>query len=123
MAFIYSEPSHTFSEYLLIPGYTSEECIPDRVSLKTPLVKFRKGQEECPITLNIPMTSAIMQSVSNDTLAIALAKEGGISFIFGSQSIESQAEMVRRVKNYKAGFVVSASTLPPDHTLADVLDL
>ena len=123
MAFIYSEPSHTFSEYLLIPGYTSEECIPDRVSLKTPLVKFRKGQEECPITLNIPMTSAIMQSVSNDTLAIALAKEGGISFIFGSQSIESQAEMVRKVKNYKAGFVVSASNLTPDHTLADVLNL
>ena len=123
MAFIYSEPSHTFSEYLLIPGYTSEECIPDRVILKTPLVKFRKGQEECPITLNIPMTSAIMQSVSNDTLAIALAKEGGISFIFGSQSIESQAEMVRKVKNYKAGFVVSASNLTPDHTLADVLNL
>ena len=123
MAYIYPEPSHTFSEYLLIPGYTSEECIPDRVSLKTPLVKYRKGQGECPITLNIPMTSAIMQSVSNDTLAIALAKEGGISFIFGSQSIESQAEMVRRVKNYKAGFVVSASNLTPEHTLADVLNL
>ena len=123
MAFIYSEPSHTFSEYLLIPGYTSEDCIPDRVSLKTPLVKFRKGEEECPISLNIPMTSAIMQSVSNDSLAIALAKEGGISFIFGSQSIESQAEMVRKVKNYKAGFVVSASNLTPEHTLADVLDL
>ena len=123
MAYIYPEPSHTFSEYLLIPGYTSEDCIPDRVSLKTPLVKYRKGQEECPITLNIPMTSAIMQSVSNDTLAIALAKEGGISFIFGSQSIESQAEMVRKVKNYKAGFVVSASNLTPDATLADVLAL
>ena len=123
MAYIYPEPSHTFSEYLLIPGYTSEDCIPDRVSLKTPLVKYRKGEEECPISLNIPMTSAIMQSVSNDTLAIALAKEGGISFIFGSQSIESQAEMVRRVKGYKAGFVVSASNLTPDHTLADVLDL
>ena len=123
MAYYYPEPSHTFSEYLLIPGYTSEDCIPDRVSLKTPLVKYRKGQEECPITLNIPMTSAIMQSVSNDTLAIALAKEGGISFIFGSQSIESQAEMVRKVKNYKAGFVVSASNLTPDHTLADVLEL
>ena len=123
MAYIYPEPSHTFSEYLLIPGYTSEDCIPDRVSLKTPLVKFRKGEEECPISLNIPMTSAIMQSVSNDTLAIALAKEGGLSFIFGSQSIESQAEMVRRVKGYKAGFVVSASNLTPEHTLADVLDL
>ena len=123
MAYIYPEPSHTFSEYLLIPGYTSEDCIPDRVSLRTPLVKYRKGQEECPIALNIPMTSAIMQSVSNDTLAIALAKEGGLSFIFGSQSIESQAEMVRRVKGYKAGFVVSASNLTPEHTLADVLNL
>ena len=123
MAYYYSEPSHTFSEYLLIPGYTSEECVPDRVSLRTPLTKYRKGVEEPAISLNIPMTSAIMQSVSNDSLAIALAKEGGISFIFGSQSIESQAEMVRRVKNYKAGFVVSASNLTPDATLADVLNL
>ena len=123
MAYFYSEPSHTFSEYLLIPGYTSEECIPANVSLRTPLVKYRKGQEEPAISLNIPMVSAIMQSVSNDTLAIALAKEGGISFIFGSQSIESQAAMVARVKNHKAGFVVSASNLTPDATLADVLAL
>ena len=85
MAYYYPEPSHTFSEYLLVPGYTSEECIPDRVSLKTPLVKYRKGVEEPAISLNIPLTSAVMQSVSNDSLAIALAKEGGISFIFGSQ--------------------------------------
>ena len=123
MAHYMSEPSHTFSEYLLIPGYTSEECIPDRVSLRTPLTKYRKGQEEPAISLNIPMTSAIMQSVSNDTLAIALAKEGGLSFIFGSQSIENQAAMVARVKGYKAGFVVSASNLTPEHTLADVLAL
>ena len=123
MAHYYTEPSHTFSEYLLIPGYTSEECIPDNVSLRTPLVKYRKGQEECPISLNIPMVSAIMQSVSNDTLAIALAKEGGISFIFGSQSIESQAAMVAKVKSHKAGFVVSASNLTPDATLQDVLAL
>ena len=123
MAHYMSEPSHTFSEYLLIPGYTSEECIPDRVSLRTPLTKYRKGQEEPAISLNIPMTSAIMQSVSNDTLAIALAKEGGLSFIFGSQSIEDQAAMVARVKGYKAGFVVSASNLTPEHTLADVLAL
>ena len=123
MAYIYPEPSHTFSEYLLIPGYTSEDCIPDRVSLKTPLVKYRKGHEEPSISLNVPLTSAVMQSVSNDTLAIALAKEGGISFIFGSQTIENQAEMVRKVKNYKAGFVTSASNLTPDHTLADVLAL
>ena len=123
MAFFYSEPSHTFSEYLLIPGYTSEQCIPNNVSLKTPLVKYRKGFEEPAISLNIPLTSAVMQSVSNDTLAIALAKEGGISFIFGSQTIEHQAEMVRKVKNHKAGFVVSASNLTPDMTLADVLEL
>ena len=123
MAYYYPEPSHTFSEYLLVPGYTSEECIPDRVSLKTPLVKYRKGVEEPAISLNVPLTSAVMQSVSNDSLAIALAKEGGISFIFGSQSIENQAEMVRKVKNYKAGFVVSASNLTPDATLADVLAL
>ena len=123
MAYYYPEPSHTFSEYLLIPGYSSEDCIPDRVSLRTPLTKYRKGKEEPAISLNIPMTSAIMQSVSNDSLAIALAKEGGLSFIFGSQSIESQAAMVAKVKGYKAGFVVSASNLTPDHTLADVLAL
>ena len=122
MAFYYSEPSRTFSEYLLIPGYTSEDCIPNNVSLRTPLTKFRKGEEPA-ISLNIPMTSAIMQSVSNDSLAIALAKEGGLSFIFGSQSIESQAQMVAKVKGYKAGFVVSASNLTPENTLADVLAL
>jgi IMP dehydrogenase len=123
MAIYCNEPSRTFSEYLLIPGYTSRDCIPDNVCLKTPLVKYKKGQEECPITLNIPMCSAIMQSVSNDTLAIALAKEGGISFIYGSQSIESEATMVARVKNYKAGFVVSDSNLKSDSTLQNVLDL
>ena len=123
MAYYYPEPSHTFSEYLLVPGYTSEECIPDRVSLRTPLVKYRKGVEEPAISLNVPLTSAVMQSVSNDTLAIALAKEGGISFIYGSQSIEDQAAMVAKVKGYKAGFVTSASNLTPDATLADVLDL
>ena len=123
MAYYYPEPSHTFSEYLLVPGFTSEECIPDNVSLKTPLVKYRKGEEECPISLNIPMVSAIMQAVSNDTLAVALAKEGGLSFIYGSQSIEDEAAMVRRVKSSKAGFVISASNLTPDATLADVLAL
>ena len=123
MAYFITEPSRTFSEYLLIPGYTSEECIPANVSLRTPLVKYRKGVEEPALSLNIPMTSAVMQSVSNDTLAIALAKEGGISFIFGSQSIESQAAMVARVKGYKAGFVTSASNLTPDATLQDVLAL
>ncbi|MBQ6706451.1 MAG: IMP dehydrogenase [Clostridia bacterium] len=122
MAYYFSEPSHTFSEYLLVPGYTSRDCIPANVSLKTPLVKFKKG-EESAISLNIPLVSAIMQSVSNDTMAIALAKEGGISFIYGSQSIEDEAAMVARVKSYKAGFVVSDSNLTEEATLADVLEL
>ena len=122
MAFYYKEPSHTFSEYLLIPAYSSEECIPSNVSLKTPLVKFKKGEEPA-ISLNIPMTSAIMQSVSDDKLAIALAKEGGISFIYCSQSVEQQAQMVARVKSHKAGFVVSDSNITPDATLADILEL
>ncbi len=122
MAKYYNEPSHTFNEYLFIPGYTSPECIPANVSLKTPLVRYRRG-EEAPISLNIPMISAIMQSVSNDTMAIALAKEGGMSFIYGSQTIEDEAAMVARVKNYKAGFVQSGSNLRPDDTLREVLAL
>ena len=123
MATYFTEPSRTFSEYLLIPGYTDERCVPHNVSLKTPLVKYRKGEESCPITMNIPLTSAIMQSVSNDTMAIALAKEGGISFIYGNQTVEEEAAMVARVKSHKAGFVVSDSNLKPDHTLNDVLML
>ena len=123
MAYYFDQPSRTFGEYLLVPGYSSSECVPDAVSLKTPLVKYRKGQEDCPLTMNIPMISAIMQSVSGPDLAIALAKQGGVSFIFGSQSIESEAEMVRKVKSYKKGFVTSDSNLKPSATLADVLAL
>ncbi len=122
MAFYYQEPCHTFSEYLLIPGYTSEECVPQNVTLKTALTRYRAGEEPA-ISLNIPLVSAIMQAVSDDKLAIALAREGGISFIYGAQSIADEAAMVARVKGYKAGFVVSASNLTPDHTLADVLAL
>ena len=122
MAFIYDEPAHTFSEYLLVPGYSSKECVPANVDLQTPMVKFKKG-EQAAITLNIPMVSAIMQSVSDDNMAIALSKEGGISFIFGSQSIESEAAMVARVKTYKAGFVTSDSNIQPSSTLQDILRL
>lgn len=123
MAFYFNEPSHTFGEYLLVPGYSSSECIPANVSLKTPLVKYKKGQEECPLTMNIPLVSAIMQSVSDDKMAIALAKEGGISFIYGSQSVQDEAAMVARVKSYKAGFVTSDSNISPDKTLKDILEL
>ena len=122
MATIINEPSHTFNEYLLIPGYSSSECIPANVSLRTPLVKFRRG-EASALTMNIPMVSAIMQSVSGDRLAVALATEGGVSFIYGSQSVEDEAAMVRRAKDYKAGFVKSDSNLSPEATLADVLAL
>lgn len=122
MAFYYSEPSHTFSEYLLVPGYSSAECIPDRVSLKTPVVKYKKG-EECPLTMNIPMVSAVMQSVSGENMGVALAKEGGIAFIYVSQPIDQQAEMVRKVKRSKAGFVPSDSNLRVDNTMREVVAL
>ncbi len=122
MATYYNEPSRTFSEYLLIPNRTTKDCSPSNVSLRTPLVKFKKGDEPAN-HLNIPFASAIMQAVSNDTMAIALARFGGISFIFGSQPIELQADMVRRVKKFKAGFVPSDANLRPDQTLGDVVDL
>ena len=122
MAYYFSETSHTFNEYLLVPGYSSAECIPENVSLKTPLVKFNAGSEP-EISMNIPLTSAIMQSVSGDRLAVALAREGGVSFIYGSQSIEQEAAMVAKAKAYKAGFVVSDSNITPDRTLADVIAL
>lgn len=122
MAYYYSEPSHTFSEYLLIPNYSSTECVPSNVSLRTPLCKFRKG-EAAPLSINIPLTSACMQSVSDDRMAIALAREGGISFIYCSQPIDKQAEMIAKVKRYKAGFVANDSAISPEQTLADVLAL
>ncbi|WP_101772807.1 IMP dehydrogenase [Peptostreptococcus faecalis] len=122
MAFFFDTPSRTFSEYLLVPGYSSADAIPANVSLETPIVKFKRG-EKPSIKMNIPLVSAVMQSVSDDKMAVALAKEGGVSFIYGSQSIEKQAAMVLRVKEHKAGFVVSDSNLTPDNTLSDILDL
>ena len=124
MAFYFSEPSHTFGEYLLVPGYSSDKCIPANVSLKTPLVKYNKAKGEEPkISMNIPMTSAIMQSVSDDRMAVALAREGGVSFIYGSQSIEEEAAMVARAKNFKSGFVDSDSNIKPSTTIAEILAL
>lgn len=122
MAFYFDEPAHTFNEYLLVPGYSSSQCIPENVDLKTPLVKFKKG-EKCPLTLNIPMVSAIMQAVSDDHLAVALSREGGCSFIYGSQSIENEAAMVKNVKTYKAGFVTSDSNISPENTLSEIIAL
>lgn len=122
MAFYYQEPSHTFGEYLLVPGYSSEHCIPANVSLSTPLVRFKKGESPA-LSLNIPLVSAIMQAVSDDRMAIALAKEGGLSFIYGSQPAEEEAAMVRRVKSYKSGFVSSDSNIKPTTTLGEILRL
>lgn len=123
MAYLYDELSRTFSEFLLVPNLTDAHCIPENVSLRTPLARYRKGQEESRLSMNIPFTSAIMQAVSDDNMAIALARSGGISFIYVSQPIESQAAMIRRVKRYKAGFVQSDSNLRPDQTLRDILAL
>ena len=122
MAVYLNDVSRTFGEYLLIPGLTTKDCVPDNVSLKTPLVKYKVGEKPA-IQLNMPIVSAIMQSVSGPRLAIELARNGGLSFIFGSQPIESQAEMVRKVKKFKAGFVISDSNLTPENTLADVIAL
>ena len=122
MAKYFNEPSRTFNEYLLIPGYSSKECRVDNVSLKTPITKFKKGEEPA-LTMNIPMVSAVMQAVSDDKLAVALAKEGGISFIYGSQSIENQVAMVKRAKSFKAGFVTSDANIRPDQTLGELLEL
>ncbi|HOS17847.1 MAG TPA: IMP dehydrogenase, partial [Clostridia bacterium] len=122
MAYYFEEPSHTFAEYLLVPGYSGADCAPANVSLKTPVCKFRRG-EESPLTMNIPLVSAVMQSVSGEKLAVALAKEGGVSFVFVSQSVESQADMVRRVKKYKSGFANSDSNVTPRHTMRDVMEL
>ncbi|MDR1336020.1 MAG: IMP dehydrogenase [Tannerella sp.] len=120
MAVYLDDVSRTFGEYLLIPGLTTQKCIPSNVSLKTPLVKHAKNKKPA-ITLNIPFVSAIMQSVSGPELAIELAHNGGLSFIFGSQPVDAQAGMVRKVKKFKAGFVISDSNLTPEDTLADVL--
>ena len=122
MAIYVEEVSRTFGEYLLIPGLTTKQCVPSNVSLRTPLVKYNLGTQSA-IELNIPFVSAIMQSVSGPELAIELARNGGLSFIFGSQPIANQAEMVRKVKKFKAGFVTSDSNLTPEHTLDDVLRL
>ena len=122
MATFFPGESHTFSEYLLVPGYSSSQCIPNNVSLKTPLTRFKRGEKPA-ITLNIPMVSAIMQSVSGVDMGVALATEGGLSFIYGSQTPESEAAMVKAVKDHKAGFVQSDSTLTPDMTMEQVIEL
>lgn len=116
---IYDELSRTFSEYLLIPKLTKKTDTSKNVSLKTPITKFKKGEK--PLEMEIPFTSAIMQAVSDDKLAVSLARQGGISFIFSSQPIEAQGKMIKRVKEFKLGFVKSKYNLTEDSTLQDVV--
>ena len=122
MATILPDISRTFNEFLLLPNLTTEKCIPSNVSLRTPLVKFKRG-EEAKYYANVPMVSAIMQSVSGEKMGVALAREGGLAFIYGSQSIEDQATMVYHVKKHKAGFVISDSNVKSGTSLKDVLAL
>ena len=123
MAKIFEQESRTFSEYLLVPNLTTEKNTPDQVDLSAPIAKYKKGQEESRLKINIPLVSAVMQAVSDDGMAIALARSGGMSFVFQSQSVESQCEMIRKVKKYKAGIVVSDSNLTPDNTMEEVVEL
>lgn len=116
-----SNPSTIFDEHLLVPRLTTENCIPSNIIIKTQLTRSSSGTTG--MTLNIPIVSSIMQSVSDDKLSIALAKAGGLSFIYCSQSIEDQVKMIERVKKYKAGFVISDSNLKISNTLKDVLDI
>ena len=122
MATYLTEPSRTFNEYLLIPRLTTRDCTPDKISLRTPLVKHKVG-EEASMYLNVPFTSAIMQAVSGEEMGVALAREGGLAFIYMSQSVESQAAMVRHVKESKSGFVRSKWNLKPHDTLRDILEI
>ena len=122
MAYYFDAPSRTFSEYLLVPGLTTRECTPDKISLRTPLVKYKLGEEPA-YSANVPFVSAIMQAVSGEKMAIGLAKEGGVAFVYVSQPIEEQAQMIRNVKNFKSGFVKSNWNLKPGDTLEDILKI
>jgi len=122
MATILSDTSRTFSEYLLIPRLTRKDQSADLVDLSCPLSAVENGKKP-RFSINIPVVSACMQAVSGTDLSVALARQGGLSMIFCSQPIEAQADMVRQVKNHKAGFVTSSSNVTPLTTLREVIDL
>jgi IMP dehydrogenase len=122
MARILPDVSRTFAEYLLLPGLTRREHTPRNVSLKAPVAAFNKG-ETSRFELNIPVVTASMQAVSGSEMATALARQGGLAFVFCSQSIENQAAMIARVKGHKAGFVRSDTTIHPASTLRQLVAL
>lgn len=117
MAQIIAEVSRTFNEFLLLPNRTRTDCSAATVNLRTPLVRHIAGEAPA-IELRSPFTSAIMQAVSTPDLAIALARNGGLSFLHHNQPIGDQAAAVRRVKNFKAGFVTSDTNVRPDDSLS-----
>lgn len=123
MAYYFSEPSRTFGEYLLVPGLFSSECIP-RLSASKPAGQVPQGRRSLPPDHEHPHGFGYHAvRFRRKARHCPLPKQGGVSFIYGSQSVQSEADMVRRVKAYKKGFVTSDSNLPPEATLADVLDL
>ena len=117
---IITESSRTLMEYRLLPGYTPTDCNPNNISLRTPLVYSENNEKK--YYLNIPLVSAAMQSVSGDQMGIELAKLGGAAFIFCSQSPESEAKMVRKIKNHKAGFV-KPKTMKVDMKVKDMYEI
>lgn len=101
----------TFDDVLLVPHYSA--ILPKDVSLKTRLTRH--------ITLNIPLLSAAMDTVTESRLAIALAQEGGIGIIHKNMPIEQQAKEVRRVKKFESGMVKDPITVPPETTVQELL--
>jgi len=113
------EPSRALAEFRLLPGLTMPESTTGTISLQTHLVRSPRGG--C-IDLKIPLVAAAMQSVSGVEMGIALAREGGVAFLYSSQAIEQQASMVKKVKQYKAGFV-KPLTVPPTTRISDLARL
>jgi IMP dehydrogenase len=103
----------TFDDVLLVPAFS--EILPRDVEIKTRLTK--------DITLNIPILSAAMDTVTEASLAIALAREGGIGILHKNMTIEKQADQVRRVKRSESGMIIDPITLPVDATIGDALRL
>lgn len=103
----------TFDDVLLVPAHST--VLPNTADLRTKLTSA--------ISLNIPMISAAMDTVTEARLAIALAQEGGIGFIHKNMSIEQQAAEVRKVKKYESGVVSDPVTVRPDMTIAQVKEL
>src|SRR3569623_45757 len=107
------EEALTFDDVLLVPAHST--VLPREVELKTQLTR--------EISLNIPLVSAAMDTVTEARLAIALAQEGGIGIVHKNMSAAEQADQVRRVKKYEAGVIKEPITVSPDTTIRRVLEL